>query len=48
MDNIVPRFVDLEGNPIDESNTSLESGNLYAKIHPLLKNWPSNLMGEFY
>jgi hypothetical protein len=47
MDNIVPRFVDLDGNLIDEFNTSLEFGNLYTKSHPLLKNWPLDLMGEF-
>jgi hypothetical protein len=47
MDNIVPGFVDFDESPIDEFNTSLEFGNLYTKCHPLLKSWPSNLMGEY-
>jgi hypothetical protein len=39
MGENVQRFTDLDENPIDESHTTLELGNLCTKNSPLFESW---------
>jgi hypothetical protein len=42
MGDNIPKVLDLDENPINESNTTLEFENSRTKSHPLLKIWPLN------
>lgn len=42
MGNIVPRFVNLNESPIDESSLTLKLMDVHTKGHPFLNNTPSN------
>jgi hypothetical protein len=42
MGDNIPKVSDLDENPNNESNTTLEFEKSHTKSHSFLKIWPSN------